>query len=312
LPTAVIFAIISFSGSWAMFRTFAQIYPNFIRQVAIATLFVPSVLMWGSGIFKDTLCLASLGWLTYAVFQILVKRNFRLGNIAIALVSFYITYLIKVYILLAFVPALLIWILFIYSQTIKNAFVKFVINISFIAVTGLIVFYGLNNLGEEYLSRYSLENVTQTAEVTRGWIAFSSGDEGSAYDLGDVSSPTQMLIKSPLAINVTLFRPYLWEAKKAIVLLSALESFLFLFLTLKVLYMVGLRRVWRTIITDATIQFCLIFTLIFAFAVGISSYNFGSLSRYKIPCLSFYALALLLIYYKNVSVKKPLFKIFGI
>ncbi|HRA12632.1 MAG TPA: hypothetical protein PKX31_13225, partial [Chitinophagaceae bacterium] len=49
-------------------------------------------------------------------------------------------------------------------------------------------------------------------------------------------------------------------------------------------------------------QFCLVFTLIFAFAVGISSYNFGTLSRYKIPCLPFYAVALIVIFYKN---KRP-------
>ncbi|MCB0472728.1 MAG: hypothetical protein KDC56_06690, partial [Flavobacteriaceae bacterium] len=108
------------------------------------------------------------------------------------------------------------------------------------------------------------------------------------------------------AVNVTLFRPYPWEAKKVIVLLSALEALLFLFITLKIIFSVGLRKIWSTISKDPTIQFCLIFTLIFAFAVGISSYNFGALSRYRIPCLPFYTLAVTLIYYKNVPLKKQL------
>jgi hypothetical protein len=63
---------------------------------------------------------------------------------------------------------------------------------------------------------------------------------------------------------------------------------------------------------DPTIQFCFVFSLIFAFAVGISSYNFGALSRYKIPCLPFYAIALILIYYKNVPKGKKFFGILGI
>jgi len=46
--------------------------------------------------------------------------------------------------------------------------------------------------------------------------------------------------------------------------------------------------------------------------VGISSFNFGALSRYKIPCLPFYALALILIYYKNFPPQKKLMKILGI
>jgi len=62
---------------------------------------------------------------------------------------------------------------------------------------------------------------------------------------------------------------------------------------------------------DPTIQFCLIFSVIFAFAVGISSYNFGALSRYKIPCLPFYAVALVLIHYKNAP-RKKLLKAIGI
>jgi hypothetical protein len=157
--------------------------------------------------------------------------------------------------------------------------------------------------GTETLGKYSLEKLAQTSYVNRGYIYYVSGEEGSSYSLGDFDpSIPGMLSKFPLAVNVTFFRPYLWEAKKLIVMLSAIEALLFLFLTLKILFTVGAVKVWRTISSDPTIQFCLIFSIIFAFAVGISSYNFGALSRYKIPCLPFYALALILIYYKN---KKP-------
>lgn len=213
---------------------------------------------------------------------------------------------------MAFIPALLIWILFIYTRNIRNTAIKIIINLSFLFLTGFVTFYAINSLGEKYLGKYSMENITKTAEVTRGWISYASGDEGSAYDLGEAKSAAQMFTKLPLAVNVTLFRPYLWESRKIIVLLSAIEAFVFLFLTLKVLYVVGVKKVWQTIAKDPTIQFCLIFTIIFAFAVGITSYNFGALSRYKIPCLPFYALSILLIYYKNVSAKRPLLKLIGI
>ena len=158
-----------------------------------------------------------------------------------------------------------------------------------------------------------MEKVAITSNVTRGWIYYSSGDEGSAYSLGDFSPTINgMLSKFPLAVNVTLFRPYFWESKKIIVALSALEAILFLFLTLKILISVGPAKTWKTISNDPTIQFCLVFSIIFAFAVGISSYNFGSLSRYKIPCLPFYALGLILIYYKNKPLNKKLLGFIGL
>lgn len=309
LPTAVLFAFISFTGIWALFRTFASLYPHLTRPVAIAILFIPSVFVWGSGIFKDTICIFGLGWLTYGTFRFLVQRDFSFSNILLSILSFILIAKVKLYILLGFVPALLIWLLFRYTQKIKISATRIFVKVVFAAIlTGGFLFF-MRSFGKE-LGKYSLENVVATSTVTRGWILYASArdDEASAYSLGNFS-PTigGMLSKFPLAVNVTLFRPYVWESKKIIVLLSSAEALLFLFLTLKTLFTIGPVKIWKTINTDPTIQFCFIFSLIFAFAVGISSYNFGALSRYKIPCLPFYALGLVLTYYKNKPKQKPLF-----
>jgi len=309
LPTSVLFAAISFTGIWALFRTFALQYPSLTRHIALAVLFVPSTFIWGSGIFKDTVCMFGMGWLIYAVFQLLIQRAFSVMNILIAIASFYLVAKIKVYILLAFVPALALWILFTYSHRIRIGFVRLALKGAVFGLAG----GGFLFVSQQYareLGKYSLENIARTSYVTRDWIAYSSGDEGSAYDLGEFE-PTfaGMLTKFPQAVNVTLFRPYPWEARKVIVMLNAIEAFLFLLLTVKIIFGIGPLRVWRTINSDPNIQFCLIFTLIFAFAVGISSYNFGSLSRYKIPCLPLYALALVLIYYRHQPAEKPFLSI---
>ena len=144
----------------------------------------------------------------------------------------------------------------------------------------------------EGLNKYSLEKVAATAAVTRGWISYASGDEGSTYDLGEFDpSLTGTLAKFPQAVVVTLYRPFIWESKKAIVLLSALEALLVLYFTLKVIVLRKAKAL-SMIVRDPNLMFCLVFSFIFAFAVGISSYNFGALSRYKIPCLPFYGAVL--------------------
>jgi hypothetical protein len=306
LPTSVLFAFISFTGVWALFKTFASLYPTFVRPIAISLLFVPSVFVWGSGIFKDTVCMFGLGWLTYGTFRFLIHKDFGVRNIVLSVLSVILIAKIKLYILLGFAPALLMWIFFNYSHRIKNGSQKILMKFIFVSIV-VAAFLILTQRFTKELGKYSLERVAQTSNITRGWIYYSSGDEGSAYSLGDFE-PTigGMLSKFPLAVNVTLFRPYLWESRKLIVALSAVEAILFLFITLKTLFVVRLSSIWKTITNDPTVQFCLIFSIIFAFAVGISSYNFGSLSRYKIPCLPFYVLAITLIYYKNVSKKKRL------
>ena len=59
--TAVLFAVIAFSGGWMFFLTFYKRYPDMHRWIAFSVLFVPTVIFWGSGIFKDSITLAALG-----------------------------------------------------------------------------------------------------------------------------------------------------------------------------------------------------------------------------------------------------------
>jgi hypothetical protein len=47
--------------------------------------------------------------------------------------------------------------------------------------------------------------------------------------------------------------------------------------------------------SDPNVIFAMVFSLSFAFAVGVSTFNFGTLVRYKIPVLPFFLVALILI-----------------
>ena len=308
LPAAVLFAFISFSGIWALFRTFAKLYPHLLTPIAVAALFIPSVFIWGSGIFKDTVCMFALGWLTYSTFRFLVVRDASFRNIIICVLSFILISSVKLYILLGFIPALGMWVLFNYSHKIKNTGAKLLVKLFFIGITIAGFLFFMQRFGEN-LGKYSLEKIAETSQTTGRYLYYISGDEGSSYSLGNFEPNIgSMITLFPAAVNVTFFRPYFWESKKILVLFSAIEAFLFLFLTIKILLKVGIVKIWQTISNDPTIQFCLIFSIIFAFAVGISSYNFGTLSRYKIPCMPFYVIAVVLIYYKNYPLKNKLFK----
>lgn len=311
LITAITFAFISFWGVWALFRAFATLYPHLTKPMAYAALFIPSTIVWGSGIFKDTVCLFALGWLFHSTVQMVVLKKFGLKVILIAVLSFLLLVQIKLYIIMSFLPALLLWVFFYYSRRIRNSYARQLVKFLVMGIIAVSAIAGLSYFSSQ-LGKYSLDNVVKTSAVTREYINWVSTEEGgSAYSLGEVGEGFGgMIAKFPAAVNVTLFRPYLWEAKKPIVALSALEALLFLFLTLKVLFEVGLKKIWASISKDPTIQFSLVFTLIFAFAVGISSYNFGTLTRYKIPCMPFYAAALILIYYDNKPIKKKLLPFF--
>ncbi|WP_066406969.1 hypothetical protein [Flavisolibacter tropicus] len=308
LPIALFFAFFSFTGVWAMYRTFANLYPKIYKELAIAFLFIPSTFVWGSAIFKDTVCMFGLGWLTYTTFRIFIYADFSVKNVTLLILSFFSIFLIKIYILLGFMPALSIWLLTIYSSRIQSTALRFLTRIAFIGIA-IVGFLFFTRLFAQELQRYSLDNIAKTAETTRQWIYYVSGrDEGSAYDLGEFDpSIGGMIKKFPQAVVVTLFRPFPWEARKVIVFLSAIEAVLFAYFTFKAFRKRGVLNTFKLIAKDPNLLFCLIFSLIFAFAVGISSYNFGSLSRYKIPCLPFYgAFLMIILNYDKLAQRNPI------
>lgn len=293
--TAVLFAVISFSGLWALYLTFYRIFPQLHFKLAIAIFFVPSLFFWGSGILKDTITIGALGWATYGVYTIFIRKKITVLSIIILLLSLYTIYVVKIYILMSFIPAAILWVFYGRLAHLKNSIVKLMIAPIILVATLGIGFYTVNKISEDS-PRYSIENLASAAKVTAEWIHYVSiRSGGSAYTLGDFDySPVGMVRKMPLAIWVTLYRPYLWEANNVVMLLSAFESLAMLILTLYVIIKAK-GAFFRLIATKPVLIFCFSFAIVFAFAVGISTYNFGSLVRYKIPMLPFFVMGLFII-----------------
>jgi len=299
LPTAVIFAAISFIGVWKMYVVFTKLYPRLTKQMAFAMLFIPSVIFWGSGFMKDTITLSCIGWVTHFFYRIFFENKKIILNSIFALFFIYVIYIIKSYIAMAFLPAVMLWGVGLLSYKIKDTrliiFVRYFLYAS--SIVGIVVIGG--KLEAEMFGEYNVESLAYKSFATREYLyKVSNETDGSGYTLGDMDPTlTGMLQRAPEGINVTLFRPYLWEARKPIVMISAIESLLYLIFTLVAIVRNNPIRMIQRIFADETLQFCLVFTLIFAFAVGISTSNFGSLVRYKIPCLPFFTAFLIILLY---------------
>ena len=86
--TAILFAVLSFTGIWAMFMAFYKLFPRLHLQFAIALFFIPSVFFWGSGILKDSVTLGSLGWGTYAFIQMFILKRRFVSSTILMIISF--------------------------------------------------------------------------------------------------------------------------------------------------------------------------------------------------------------------------------
>jgi len=291
--TAVLFSVLSFAGMWALFITFYNQYLHLHAPIAFATLFIPSVVFWGSGIMKDTVTLSALGFLTYSVYKLFIKKQYSLSNVLLLFFSAMIIFSIKKYILLCFLPAVLLWVYASRIKRIKYAVLRFLITPVMLFVLVLSSYYSVVLVGEND-SRYAVDRIAKTAQITAYDIGFYTGkDAGSGYNLGELDGTFEGMIRLlPAAINVSLFRPYLWEIRNPLMFLSALESAALFLITLYLLFRLRFKILKG--VFNPSILFCLAFSLTFAFAVGVSTFNFGTLTRYKIPLLPFYVLSIFL------------------
>ena len=171
----------------------------------------------------------------------------------------------------------------------------------------------LNSFDEE-LGAYAVKDLTTSIQRLNNGFKAMNGNETaeSNFDLGIQfdGSFTGLIKLAPVAIATTFFRPFLWEPHKASQLLASLESLVLMFFTLFIIFKSGLRTLIKLILTDPLIMYCFFFAIVFALFVGASTLNFGTLVRYKIPCLPFYAISLFLIYekVKERSIRKTLQK----
>lgn len=292
--TAILFCVLSFIGLWLLFLTFYDFYPELHKRVAIAVLFIPSVVFWGSGLMKDTITIACLGIVTYCTYRIFIKHSFSIVHILLLPIAVYFLYAIKIYILLAFLPSAVVWV-FMYNYRLLNSPLLKIILFPIVVGGALFMAYFTVLKAGADNPKYSLDTMAKTAQITAYDIRYWTGrDAGSGYSLGELDGSWNSMLKlGPAAVNVSLFRPYLWEAKNPFMFVAAIESFIFLIFTLYALKFARLK--FFRAFGNPTVMFCTVFSVTFAFAVGVSTYNFGTLMRYKIPLMPFYALAIMLI-----------------
>ncbi len=295
LITCLFFSMISFSGVWRLYRFFYEQYPHLHKEFAIAILYLPTFVFWSSGILKDPLCTGALGWLTYSVYEAFYKKQHFAKNIFIILVSGYVLYVLKVYILVAYVPFLSLFLVMKNVNLLKSFVAKFVIGTALI-IGIMLGFTKIMSQLKDSMAKYAGEGITKTIKNYQTNYAAQESWANSNFSLGvEFDGSLFSLVKmAPAAIVATLYRPFIWESRKPSTLLSSLESLAIMLLTLKLLWLYGLRKLLNAL-RDPAIMFCISFSLLFALFVGATTPNFGTLCRYKIPCMPFYVAALFLI-----------------
>lgn len=296
LVTTLLCASISFLGIWKMYQVFAEEFPSLQREMAISFLFIPSVFFWGSGLLKDTFTFGALGFAVWGLYFLIIRRKKMLVALISLVLSAFVIINIKPYILVGLIPAIILWLVQKSISSIRGVVLKS-------ALLPVLILFGIGFgyffmlfLGEA-LAEYKLDTILDKAVINQRDLK-SDYHKGNAFDIGEFNASTgSVLSKFPIATFSAIYRPLIVEANNIVMFLSGTENLVILIFTIRVLIYVRVLGLFRLIVRHHLLTFSFFFAILFAYSVGLTTSNFGSLVRYKIPCIPFFIASLYIIRY---------------
>ena len=292
---SLIIALVGFFCKYLIYCSFSLFFnPKLHRYVLWATMLLPSAVFWTSGMLKEPMAMIGMGPLVYGSICLVLRRGYLKG-IALVLLGGGIVSIFKAYILFPWLLAMLIG-FFWQSQISSPSKKKSIYQPVYLLLIVAMALGGIVLLGELF-PRYSFSSISK--EIGNLQVIGQRTSGGSNYMVSSAparDSSTQLLML-PLGLFFSLFRPFIFEARNAALLLNALETTFFLFLWGRLLFVQGIRRTVRLILGTPGIMGGLLFVVLFGAVVGIATTNIGTLSRYRIPMMPFYVSILLLLSY---------------
>lgn len=297
---SIMFSLVAFTGIWKIFVFCDRVFGKYRKEVAFSFLFLPSFVFWGSGISKECICLFGIGMASYLFINYTIYKKISFKSFLTILLSIYLLYLTKDYIMIAVLAGLVSAFILKYLKT-ANVLVKVILLPLVIIVTTIFFSFFIDDLIANTIEKATQELLTQSNFMQQMYE-----NTGGSF-IGNINiEPTLAgIFKATPSLYVNVFfRPYIWEVRNPVMLLSALESLAFFLLFVwfviksKFIFVVGRAN------SNPIFVFSLVFSLVLGLMVGITTFNFGTIIRYKMPCMPFLCLTLLIINKYASGVKK--------
>lgn len=297
LITTLLLASICYIGVWRCYQMMVGYFPSLTDKLAIAFLYVPSVIFWGSGIMKDTITVSAACWWVYSFDRVFFKKDRVISNLIGLVLAAAALVVMKPYVFIALLPMTILWVLYYRVVNVRNVLLRvMVLPVALLVMAGGA--YGLLERLGGLLGKFSLDQALETTVLIQQDMKRAEQYGSNFFDLGEYDGTIFGAVKlAPKAINAALFRPYVWESTNVVVAISAVENTVILLFTLWVLLRAGPLFFFNSIVRNPLVMLCIVYSVLFAFMVGFTTPNFGALVRFKIPMMPFYLCGLFIILY---------------
>lgn len=279
-------AVFSMASKVGVYLAFREHLPARLRpRVAAACLLIPSMVFWSAALGKEGLLWCFCGWVVYGFHLAFFKKRWIPG-LALVLAAGYFSALFKAYVLIPMAIGAAVW-LYWRTEGVRRRREPTplrsigMVLLVFGAASALVI-----GLGEAF-PRYKVANFADEASHLQ-----QTGERqeyGSDYSLGTRQGFVGQMSAAPAAALTALYRPLIVEAHNVLMLVAGVETTFFILLTFYILRERGF-GVIRALRSSPALLFCVVYVLLFSVAVGLTSTNLGTLSRYRMPMMPFFGI----------------------
>ncbi len=263
-------AFFSFLALLCLFRYLSSIYPERKKLFILILFLVPSIVFYGSGVHKEAIALIALSLLVPSFGHFLDGQKRALF---LFLPALFLLYLVKEFYFASLLPALLAWGLSRHSKLHPGLLFPLTVLLFWVAVFLLSNVLPVSDLARQMAEKQELFRATK-------------GESHILIPLLD-GSPGSVLKALPQALFNVFVRPLNGGIHSPFLFLYALENIAILLLTLWTIV-----SAHKMNFRHPLFWFFLLFSLAALLIIGLIVPNIGAISRYRVPGLLFYLLAL--------------------
>ncbi len=290
---SLFFCFLSLIGTVALYRVVKKLFTNG-RSILVTLMFLlPSVLLWSSGVLKESILIFALGLLFLALDKLLHFKEKRVPLLTILFTLLLMVY-IKFYVLVAFLPAIFCYIAAHYSNWSKWK-----------TYLPLLALFGVLALFSKHIPPH-MDFVKILEGKQEDFIRLAAfQDAGSKFELTDIDQSFWGITKViPEGLANCFIRPLPWRANSLLSIPAVIENLFVLALLVLGIVQLVKKKVKLQEEHKNFLAFSIVFILLLYAIIGVTTPVAGALVRYKVPALPFLMVVLVYLLQNSTIVKR--------
>lgn len=264
MVNVLFYNLLGMMGLICYYRVLIDRYPTKKTAIGLGVILLPSVLFWTSGIHKEGLVFTALGMILYSMYFMLKQNNRNTRRWLMLLAGLLMILVFRNHLLLALIPALLVWYLL----------ERFPSNRSRLTLASYVIFISIF-----FLSSFINPRIDLPGAVARKQEEFLKLKGKSSIEVDILQPNTIGFLKNlPQSVDLAFTRPHPSNVRHLLSLAAFLEVMAWAGLLLLWLRFRDRAIPWG----DRSIDyFMLTFSISVMLLIGFSINNLGAIARYR-------------------------------